>query len=86
MSSAFFIDDFASMPFDASISRSSAFVFLFNDISFPWLQRLHMNLSKLILRHQVKEGGGGKTKPVKLLLIPLSYFFGKRFGDNLNYY
>jgi len=29
-----------------------------------------MNLSKLILRHQVKEGGGRKTKPVS----PILYF------------
>jgi hypothetical protein len=34
------------MPLDESISRSSALVYLFNDISLPRLQRLSINLSK----------------------------------------
>jgi len=46
ISSAFFIDDFASMPCNDSISRSSALVCLLSDMSIPWLQRLFAKLSK----------------------------------------
>ena len=46
ISSGFFIDDFASIPCDESISRSLALVCLLSEMSFPWLQRLRVNLSK----------------------------------------